>query len=272
MTKTILVTGGKGTVGRAAGKYLCQKGYNVLGVSRSIEKDSRCFTETHKIDLLKKEDLEKLEQILKDKEVDAVFHLAWNISAENFDTHTAWKPNMEMFENTLEVSKNAGVPVFINGSSIHAGTGDISAYTVDGSLESTPQPYRDSINPEKSFDLRKTRPEKLLSALEENPDSPYGWSKVMTERAVREATGNGDFKLGINIRIGGVNSDDKNELEGEPYYSTLYWSHKDLGRTLENILEADHEVERGVRQFYGVSDNKGRIFNLENSFTTPKTK
>lgn len=267
MTKTILITGGTGTVAKVAGEYLCSKGYQVIGISRSIEKEHSCYSQTHQIDLLEPEDLKKLEKILKTNSVDAVFHLAWNIPAENFDTHTAWKGNMEMFENTLESAEKANVPTFINGSSIHAGTGNIPAYTVEASLENTPQPYRDSIDPDNDFDLRKEQPEKLLSPLSEDPDSPYGWSKVMTERAVRESVEKGDFELGINIRIGGVNSENYSELEGEPYYSSLYWSHKDLGRTLSNILESD---QKGLHQFYGVSDNKGRIFNIENSFISNK--
>ena len=268
--KTILITGASGTVGKAAGEYLCQQGYNVIGVSRSIKDGSNCYTQTNKIDLLAEEDLGEIEKILEENDVDAVFHLAWNVAAENFDTHEAWKPNMSIFENTLETAKKAEVPIFINGSSIHAGTGDIPAYTVDGSLEKTPQPYRDSIDPNSDFDLRKEQPEKLLSPLEENPDSPYGWSKVITERTTKQEVENGSFKIGINIRIGGVNPEDKTELEGEPYYPSLYWSHKDLGRTISNIIEADHKEKQGIHQFYGVSDNKGRIFNIENNFTTQK--
>ena len=270
MTKTILITGASGTVGSATGDYLCAQGHNVIGVSRSIRKDSNCYTDTAQIDLLEENDLEKLEDLMREKNVDAVFHLAWNIPAENFDTHEAWAPNMDMFENILEVSKNAGVPIFINGSSIHAGTRDIGAYTVDADFEGTPQPYKDSIDPDNDFDLRRERPGKLLDPREENPDSPYGWSKIITERALREATGNSGFQIGVSIRIGGVNPDDKEELEGEPYYSSLYWSHKDLGRTIENILTSDLEEKKGYHQFYGVSDNFGRIFNIENSFTSKK--
>jgi|GEM_PF-554342 len=268
MTQKILITGASGTVGKATGDYLCKEGYNVIGVSRSIREDSNCYTETAQIDLLDEDDLEKLEDLMKDRNVDALFHLAWNIPAENFDTYTAWEPNMEMFENILEASRNADVPIFINGSSIHAGTGDIGAYTVDANFEGTPQPYKDSIDPESDFDLRKDNPIKLLDPRDENPDSPYGWSKIMTERAVKQAVEAGYFDLGVSIRIGGVNSEDRKELEGEPYYPTLYWSHKDLGRTVENILTANLEEKKGYHQFYGVSDNEGRIFNIENSFVS----
>jgi len=270
MTETILLTGASGTVGKAAGDYLCAEGYNVIGVSRSIREDSNCYTETAQIDLLEEEDLEELEKIMEKREVDAVFHLAWNIPVENFDTHEAWKPNMGMFENVLEASTNADVPIFINGSSIHAGTGDIGAYTVDADFEGTPQPYKDSIDPDSDYDLRKKDPGKLLDPREENPDSPYGWSKIMTERATKEAVEEGEFEIGVSIRIGGVNSEDKEELEGEPYYHSLYGSHRDLGRTLENILTADLDEKKGYHQFYGVSDNEGRVFSVENAFTGGK--
>ncbi len=266
MTKTILVTGASGTVGRAAGSYLCDQGFDVIGVSRSVREDENCYTRTERIDLLDETDLSRLEDIMKEEEVDAVFHLAWNIPVENFDTHKAWKGNMYMYHNILEASKNAGVPIFINGSSIHAGTGDIAAYTVEASLENTPEPYRSSIDSDSSFDMRKDEPGKLLDPREENPDSPYGWHKVMTERVLRKEVEEGNFSIGVSIRIGGVNPEDKESLKGEPYYHTLRWSHKDLGRTLTSIIKADPEKKSGYHQFYGVSDNRGRIFNIENGF------
>lgn len=203
-------------------------------------------------------------------EVDAVFHLAWNKNVENFDTGKKWPENIEMFENVLDAAEKADVDIFVNGSSIHAGTGDISAYTVEASLEDTPEPYSSSIDPESDFDLRKEDPEKLLDPREDNPDSPYGESKIETEKKLRKDAENKDFRLGISIRIGGVNPEDKTELEGEPYYGSLYWSHRDIGITLKNILESNLDEKNGYHQFYGVSDNKGRIFNIENSFTTPK--
>jgi|AntRauMinimDraft_3_1070383.scaffolds.fasta_scaffold00005_85 nucleoside-diphosphate-sugar epimerase len=264
MTETILITGASGTVGKAAGNYLCNKGFDVIGVSRSVREDTNCYTDTKRLDLLKKEDVEKLEEILED--VDAVFHLAWNVSEENFDTGRTWEGNMEMYRNVLEASKKSEVPIFINGSSIHAGTGDISAYTVEASLEDTPEPYRSSIDPESSFDLRKEDAMKLLDPRENNPDSPYGESKVETEKILRKAVENSEFKIGVSIRIGGINPEDKNHLEGEPYYSSLYWSHRDLGRTIENILTSNKKDKQGYHQFYGVSDNEGRIFSIENSF------
>jgi len=264
MKESILITGASGRVGKAAGKYLRKKGYKVVGVSRSVKENSESYTETHQLDLLKEEDIGDLEEFLKS--VDAVLHLAWNIPVENFDTHKAWRGNIEMYHNVLKASRRAGVPIFINGSSIHAGTGKIPAYTVDADFENTPEPYKSSIDPDSDFDLRKERAEKLLDPREENPDSPYGWHKIMAERILKKAVGKGDFDIGVSIRIGGVNEDDKKELNGEPYYPTLYWSHKDLGRTMAQILEADPQQKGGYHQFYGVSDNQGRIFNIENSF------
>jgi len=261
--RKILITGATGTVAAATAKHLSQTQHEVIGVSRSIE-PKHYYDQVEQIDLLDQKDLEKLRDILKS--VDAVFHLAWNIPVENFDTGESWEGNLEMYQNILEASKEAGVPIFINGSSIHAGTGGIPAYTVEASLEDTPEPYRSSIDPENDYDLRKRNPEKLLSPLDENPDSPYGHSKIETERTLKEAVSKGDFELGVSIRIGGVNPEDKKELEDEPYYSSLRWDHKDLGRTIQNILEADLSEKKDYHQFYGVSDNEGRIFSIENSF------
>lgn len=265
--RRVLITGATGTVAMAVGKYLNSQNHEVIGVSRSIE-ETECYTDVEQIDLLKEEDLERIEKLMS--EVDAVFHLAWNIPAENFDTGSKWEGNMEMFKNVLNSAKKAKVPIFINGSSIHAGTGSIPAYTVEASLEDTPEPYKSSIDPDSDFDLRKLRPEKLLDPRKEDPDSPYGESKVETEKMTRAAVQEGEFTIGVSIRIGGVNEEDKSELEGEPYFSSLYWSHRDLGRTVENIIKSDLKEKEGYHQFYGVSDNEGRIFNIENSFTTPK--
>jgi nucleoside-diphosphate-sugar epimerase len=263
MEQRIVITGASGTVGRAAGNYLCSRGHEVAGVSRSVSDDT-CYTETHNLDLLSEEAPERLEGIMQD--ADAVFHLAWNLAEENFDTGSAWEGNMEMFHTVMEAAERADVPRFINGSSIHAGTGSIPAYTVEASLEDTPEPYRSSIDPDQEFDLRRDAPGKLLSPLEDDPDSPYGESKVETEHALRQAVESGAFQIGVSIRIGGVNEADESEKEGEPFYHSLYWSHRDLGRTIESILTADLELKQGYHQFYGVSDNPGRIFSIENSF------
>ena len=262
MTEKILITGAEGTVGAAAGKYLTEEGFEVVGVGLE-ECDGTCYTRIHSLDLTESSSKDKLADLLED--VDTVFHLAWNLSRENFDTESSWEGNMKMFENALEASKEAGVDVFINGSSIHAGTGDISAYTKDSSLEETPQPYRKSIDPETSFDLRKRKPSKLLDPRAENPDSPYGESKIKTEHKTREAVQQDEIKTGVSIRIGGVNSEDKEMKEDEPYYSTLYLSHKDLGRTVKHIVEKGEDMN-GYYQIYGVSDNKGRVFDIENPF------
>lgn len=263
MSKTILVTGAAGTVGETTGRYLKEKGHEVIGVGLD-ECDEMCYTRIHSIDLAEEESIEELEELLEG--VDAVLHLAWNLSEENFDTGNKWEGNMDMFHNIMRAAKEK-VDIFINGSSIHAGTDKIKAYTAEASLEDTSEPYRSSIDPEDDYDMRKDNPEKLLDPRDDDPDSPYGDSKVQTEHETRKAVENGDFKLGVSVRIGGVNSEDKEELEGESYYSSLYWSHRDLGRTMENILTADLDNKKGYHQFYGVSDNEGRVFSIENAFT-----
>ena len=265
MERKILITGATGTVARAAASYLKENRYHVIGISRSIEKGDEDYSETHQIDLLDEEDLKAMKKILED--VHGVFHLAWNLSVENFDTGEKWPQNIEMFRNILEASVESDVPVFINGSSIHAGTADIAAYTVEASLEDTPEPYRSSIDPETDYDMRKQDPGMLLSPLEDNPDSPYGESKVETEDILQNSVRDGQFRLGVSIRIGGVNSEDEQQMDGEPYYPSLYWSHKDLGKTIALILAADLNEKKGYHQFYGVSDNEGRIFSIENNFT-----
>lgn len=262
MSKKILVTGAAGTVGETAGRYLKEKGHDVIGVGLN-ECDENCYTQIHSIDLTERKNVEELDDLLEGAE--AVLHLSWNLSEENFDTNSTWEGNMDMFRNVLEAAKDK-VDIFVNGSSIHAGTGDISAYTAEASLKNTPEPYRSSIDPLDSYDMRKEDPQKLLDPREDNPDSPYGESKVETERLLREAVEKGRFKLGVSIRIGGVNSEDESELEDEPYYRSLYWSHRDVGRAIENILIADLNEKKGYHQFYGVSDNEGRIFSIENAF------
>ena len=265
MKGSILITGATGTVGRAASEYLSDHGYRVLGTGRSIEEDE-LFDRVEALDLLEQEDVETLEQLIEEEDVDVIMHLAWNVSEENFDTGRKWQGNMEMFENVLEIARETETEAFINGSSVHAGTGDVPAYTAEASLEDTPEPYRSSIDPEKDYDMRKQDPEKLLDPRIEKPDSPYGESKIETENRTREAVVSGDLRIGLSLRIGGVNPKDEKEIEGEPYYSSLYYSHVDLGRTIARVIDADPEKRQGYYQMYGVSDNPGRIFNIENPF------
>lgn len=260
---TVLITGASGVVAKAVGGKLVDD-FEVIGVSRSVE-DEENFTRYSRIDLLDEDDLEELEGLLED--VDCVLHFAWNVSVENFDTGERWPENIEMFENVVERSRKAGVEKFVNGSSIHAGTGEIPAYKAEASLEDTPEPYRKGIDPENSFEMRKDMPGKLLDPRAEEPDSPYGESKIETEKLLREKVDDGAFELGVSIRIGGINSEDSRDVDGEPYYSSLCYSHKDIGTTIRNIIRSD---ETGYHQFYGVSDNRYRVFNIENSFTTPK--
>lgn len=263
MGRRIVITGASGTVGRAAGEYLCGEGHEVVGVSYESA-DDNCYTKRVGMDLLAEDAEQRLEGMLEN--ADAVFHLAWDLSRENFDNDSSWEGNMEMFKTVLDAARKAEVPVFINGSSIHAGTGSIPAYAAEKDLDATPEPHRSSIDPRSEFQLRREQPGKLLSPLEDDPDSPYGESKVRTEHMLKEAVRNGDFRLGVSIRIGGVNDEDSRNVEEEPYYSSIYWSRKDVGRTIEDIIESDLDEKNGYHQFYGISDNEGRIFSIENQF------
>mgnify|MGYP002761678492 CR=1 FL=1 len=88
--KTILITGAEGTVGEAAGRYLVNNGFNVVGVGLG-ECDGTCYTRIHRLDLTDQSNIEELEELMEDKDVDAVLHLAWNTSEENFDTGKKWE-------------------------------------------------------------------------------------------------------------------------------------------------------------------------------------
>ncbi|EGQ43012.1 MAG: NAD dependent epimerase/dehydratase family protein [Candidatus Nanosalina sp. J07AB43] len=88
MTEKILITGAEGTVGTATGKYLVDEGFEVIGVGLE-ECDETCYTKIHSLDLTKSSSKNKLVDLLED--VDAVFHLAWNLSKENFDTESSWE-------------------------------------------------------------------------------------------------------------------------------------------------------------------------------------
>ncbi|MFB6244910.1 MAG: NAD-dependent epimerase/dehydratase family protein [Candidatus Nanohaloarchaea archaeon] len=256
----VAITGVTGTVGTATAEKLKRRGHSIVGLGRSFddrhhENLDRCV----EADLTTEEGRGSARKAFDD--VDAVFHLAWNIPVENFDTDEKWEGNMVMYENVVQAAAEADVKIFINGSSIHAGTGDIPAYTAEASLEETPEPYRSSIDPDSDYRLKEEKPEELLSPMRNEPDSPYGESKIETEQMLREAVDNDRFPVGVSLRIGGINSEDEPRMEGEPYFGSLYLSHRTICRILEAIISSEN---RGYHQLYAVSDNPGRIFSLQN--------
>lgn len=175
-----------------------------------------------------------------------------------------------MFQCVKNAAKNSEIDIFINISSIHAGTGGIHPYCDNDKSVSDIEnkKIKRGLNLRSSYRLKNESPESLLDPEESNPNSPYGESKIKTENLTRNLLKNSNVKLGVSIRLGGVNladnpTNDPRYPEEQPYYRTIYLSHEHLGNLLDKIINSG---KNGYEQLYGISNHPKRIFSLENSF------
>ena len=91
------------------------------------------------------------------------------------------------------------------------------------------------------------------------PDGPYGIGKVLGEAAGRYFS----EEMGVSViclRIGTVN--DESTPQDKRQFSTLL-THSDLGKLVKCCIEAPKTLS--FCGYYGVSNNKWRIWDIENS-------
>jgi len=92
------------------------------------------------------------------------------------------------------------------------------------------------------------------------PDSDYGSSKVYGEAVARQY-----YELhgirSICLRIGTVTADDDPAQDPSKRMFKTWLSHRDMVQLFRKSLETD----RGFGIYYGVSENKGRFWNIENA-------
>jgi dihydroflavonol-4-reductase len=115
---SIAVTGANGHLGNVVCRLLCEKGYRVRALCRSIPESLEGLPiEIIKGDILTKSDLQRLME-----GCEAVIHCAAIISIHGDPTGVVFKTNTEGPRNVLAVAEQLGVRRIVHISSVHAVT------------------------------------------------------------------------------------------------------------------------------------------------------
>jgi nucleoside-diphosphate-sugar epimerase len=234
--KRVLITGASGLVARTLAEALGDA-YDLSGVD--IKPST--MIDTTVADMT---DLEAIQPAFEGKDV--VIDLA-----AVADDYAPWeivhKNNFPSTYNALEAARRAGVKRVVFASSNHV-TG----------LYETDEPYA-SIVGGRYEELDPADIPYVTTDMAIRPDGPYGIAKAFGEAAGRYYSDRFGLSV-ICLRIGTLNK------EGRPVivrqFSTLL-THGDLVHLVEKCIEAPDELKFAV--FYGVSDNKWRFYDIENS-------
>ena len=236
--KKILITGGSGLIGTVLNNHL-KENYDVSNLD--IKKPSDSSQKTFIGNINKIEDLQ-----IASKNKDTIIHLGAVISV-----NSNWKEvldnNIESTRNVYESAKINGVKKVIFASSNHA----VGLFENDSPYKEIVSGKYNNIDPD------------TIKRIDENvpirPDSYYGVSKSFGESIGRYYFETYNIQS-INLRIGTVQKIDtpKSSIR---HYST-WLSHRDISQLVEKSII--HDV--GFEIFYGVSNNKWRIWDISNAY------
>tara|TARA_B110001454_G_scaffold74706_1_gene72266 strand:- start:9711 stop:10472 length:762 start_codon:yes stop_codon:yes gene_type:complete len=236
--KKILITGGSGLIGTVLNNHL-KENYDVSNLD--IKKPSDSSQKTFIGNINKIEDLQ-----IASKNKDTIIHLGAVISV-----NSNWKEvldnNIESTRNVYESAKINGVKKVIFASSNHA----VGLFENDSPYKEIVSGKYNNIDPDN------------IKRIDENvpirPDSYYGVSKSFGESIGRYYFETYNIQS-INLRIGTVQKIDtpKSSIR---HYST-WLSHRDISQLVEKSII--HDV--GFEIFYGVSNNKWRIWDISNAY------
>ncbi len=232
MRKKVLITGAVGVIGTVLRKHLKEYELTLVDI-KPIHSPN-----FYQLDLAK--EYKRFKEILNGH--DAVIHLAWN-TEEDITSAVALPENKSMIKNVykaaLEVEPH---PRVIMASSVHA-----------AGVDWKKEPY--------CFIAREDYgklPKKLLliEIDSQNPDSPYGETKLWMEDISRKYAERG-LKV-ICIRFGGINAADTSDV-GVPSYDSIYLSHRDCTQFVRLCIEKDLP---NFSIFYATSNNKYKVYDL----------
>lgn len=234
----ILITGASGTIGKVLVKCLVEK-HEVVGVDK-IPSDNVVT-----LDIAKER--ERLRENLKD--IDAVIHLAWDVSEAGTSLNASIPENKIMGEIMYALSLEQQVKRLILASSVHVSFGHID--------------YRHPGIVANHDILRRT---KITVHDEFFPLGTYGASKVYLE-ALGKAYSEKGLQV-VAVRFGNVTDD--NNFGEYPFWL----SHRDCCHFIERCIETDNLPNYSV--FFAISDNPCNPFDLSEAQTklgyNPKDK
>lgn len=229
-SKKILITGINGLIGGILREALAEN-HEIVGLDLEGE-----FSEQ-----IEQVDISRYHQVAKAirefSPLDAIVHLAGNPSVK-----ASWEDVLESniigTRNIFEAAREVQIPRVIFASSNH----------VTGA--------QDGIEPELNPDTGK--PVNISPDQPVRPDSEYGLSKACGELIARYYFDKWGVQA-ICLRIGAVLKND--DPTGNPQNRLLWLSHRDLVQLVEKSLAA--EVGFGI--YYGISENKGAVWDLTNA-------
>ena len=225
----LLITGSRGRIGTVITEGLADS-FEVYGVDIQTTEGERTF----RADIA---DYEQLSNVLR---VIAPLHYILHLAADprvGADWDSVLKNNIIGTKNLYQVAKEYQVKKVVFASSNH----------VTGAYEGIPP------------SLHKQDSPRLITVNDPiRPDSDYGTSKIFGEAVARQY-----YELyGIHsvcLRIGSF-LDDDNPTRSERARRT-WISHRDLIQLVKKSILS--EVKFGI--YYGVSDNKGRFWDISNA-------
>ena len=232
----ILITGSSGLIGQILLQNL-PSNYILSGIDVTKSSDNRTSVAN----------LQNINEIKHHYEnIDTIIDLA-GISNLEADWNQIYSNNIPVTYNSFEAAKQNKVTRIIYASSNHV-TG----------LYEFETPYSDIIAGNyNKVDVSKLK--HINSTFKIKPDSPYGIGKSFGESVGKYYS----EKFGISViclRIGTVNK--YNKPMDIRQFSTLL-THNDLIQLVSKSIDAKSEVKYEV--FYGVSNNKWRIWDLAES-------
>ena len=225
----LLITGSNGRIGSILMKGLADA-FELYGVDISAKPGEQIF----KADL---SDYEQIDDIVRcNAPIPIVIHLAGDPRVDA-DWLSVLKKNIIATRNIYETAKNHEVKRVVFASSNHA-TGAYEGFPPRLHLQEEPE----IINIHHPL----------------RPDSDYGTSKIFGEAVDRQYY-EGYGVSSICLRIGSVLADDNTRASERNRRTWL--SHKDLIQLVKKSIHSD--IGFGI--YYGVSNNKGRFWDISNA-------
>ena len=233
----ILITGGSGLIGSVLNNHLKEK-YKLVNLD--IKKPISHSQDTIIGNMNILEDVK-----IASESADIIIHLGAVINVDS-DWELVLKNNIESTRNVYEAAKINDVKKVIFASSNHA----VGLFENDSPYKEIVEGKYEGLDPK---NIKKV--DKNVSI---RPDSYYGVSKSYGEAIGRYYYETFNIKS-VNLRIGTVlNSDDPST--SIRHFAT-WLSHRDISQLVEKSII--HNVEFEI--FYGVSNNKWRFWDIEDS-------